>query len=153
MALSLDLQTIANTTELVEDFTSYGTNINTARKDDRAWERWEEVCRRFDTSSVRTSKDVRDNPERNTHLMTCLLLHAFAMGKPRDRTRQFIKPRSALAYPLAIRRIFRRWGIEMPGYKALVAQMQGLCRLYVTYHGPHSLAPRRAEPMRFATMP
>ena len=37
----------------------------------------------------------------------------------------------------------------MPGYKALVAQMQGLCRLYVAYHGPHSLAPRRAEPMRF----
>ena len=83
MALSLDLGTLANTTELVEGFTSYGTNINTARKDDHAWERWEEVCSRFDTSPMRTAEDVRSHPERSTHLMACLLLHAFAMGKPR----------------------------------------------------------------------
>ncbi|KAL1521646.1 hypothetical protein AB1Y20_021303 [Prymnesium parvum] len=30
--------------------------------------------------------------------------------------------------------------------------MNGLMRLYVEYHGPHSLAPRRAEPMKFTMM-
>jgi hypothetical protein len=38
----------------------------------------------------------------------------------------------------------------MPGYKAVKAQLFGLMRMYLIYHGPHSLAPRRAEPMRFS---
>ena len=91
-------------------------------------------------------------PQRTLHLLACLLLHAFVVGVPRDPARKYIKPRSALAYPLAIIRIFARWGVELPGYKMLVAEVNGLMRLYVRYHGPHSLAPRRAEPMRFATV-
>ena len=78
------------------------------------------------------------------------MLHAFAICKPRDADREFIKPRYALAYPLAIMRIFKRWGILMPSYKMLMAELQGISRLYVAYHGPHSLAPRRAEPMKFS---
>ena len=77
------------------------------------------------------------------------MMHAFSVGKPRDRSRAFIKPRSALAYPLAIVRVFARWGILMPSYKMLKAELNGLLRLYVEYHGPLSLAPRRAEPMKF----
>ena len=30
--------------------------------------------------------------------------------------------------------------------------MNGLMRMYLAYHGPHSLAPRRAEPMKFVMM-
>ena len=37
----------------------------------------------------------------------------------------------------------------MPGYKMLKAAVAGLARDYLAYHGPHSLAPRRAEPMKF----
>ena len=101
---------------------------------------------------MRTAQDVRDYPDKQAHLLAVLLLHAFAVCKPRDNSRSFIKPRSALAYPLAIIRIFARWGILLPGYKALVAAMNGLMRLYIAYHGPHSLAPRRAEPMKFNVM-
>jgi hypothetical protein len=39
--------------------------------------------------------------------------------------------------------------IPMPGYKLLKAAAAGLARDYVRYHGPHSLAPVRAEPMKF----
>ncbi|EOD33512.1 hypothetical protein EMIHUDRAFT_229660 [Emiliania huxleyi CCMP1516] len=56
-------------------------------------------------------------------------------------------PRSALAYPLAIVRVFGRWGVKMPSYKALVAELNGLMRLYLMY--PYSLMPKRAEPMRW----
>ena len=37
----------------------------------------------------------------------------------------------------------------MPGLKLLQAQLKGLSRAYLAYHGPKSLAPKRAEPMRF----
>ena len=74
------------------------------------------------------------------------------MHIPRTRDAQFIKPRSALAYPLAICRIFKRWGVQMPGYRALAAAFAGLMRSYLAHHGPGSLAPRRAEPMKFSMM-
>jgi hypothetical protein len=53
-------------------------------------------------------------------------------------------------YPLAIVRIFARWGIAMPSYKVLKAAVAGLSRAYLSYHGPYSLAPQRAEPMTFS---
>ena len=80
------------------------------------------------------------------------MLHAFAVCKPRAKGALFIRPRSALAYPLAIVRIFSRWGIAMPSYKLLKASLAHLSRLYLAYHGPYSLAPRRAEPMKHAMM-
>ena len=137
---------------VVDEYVEFGVNANTAQKDARAWEFWEVVCEAQGTSPLRTPNDVRDHPERQSHLLAALLMYAFAVCEPRNRTRRFVKPRSALAYPLAIIRIFGRWGIAMPGYKALVAALNGLMRLYINYHGPHSLAPRRAEPMKFSMM-
>ena len=69
---------------------------------------------------------------------------------PKTVGAHFIKPRSALAYPLALIRIFSRWGVSMPGFKTLKTQLDGLMRQYLAYHGPHSLAPKRAEPMKFS---
>jgi hypothetical protein len=42
------------------------------------------------------------HPEKQSHLLSILLLYAFAICVPKDRSRHFVKPRSALAYPLAI---------------------------------------------------
>ena len=96
------------------------------------------------------SSDARDRPERNAHLLAVLMFYAVSVCKPRISGRRWIKPGSALAYPLAIIRIFARWSIPMPGYKLLKAAAAGLARDYIRYHGPHSLAPVRAEPMKFA---
>ena len=152
MQLAVSLEDISNSLLTIEDISDFGVNANTAKMDERAWTMFELICERFGTSPLRTRADVREYPQRTLHLLACLLLHAFVVGVPRDPARKYIKPRSALAYPLAIIRIFARWGVELPGYKMLVAEVNGLMRLYVRYHGPHSLAPRRAEPMRFATV-
>ena len=77
-------------------------------------------------------------------------MYAFTVCKPKAKDRQFIKPSSAIAYPLAIIRIFGRWGITMPGFKHVSKALDGLRRLYLAYHGPHSLAPKRAENMKFS---
>ena len=134
----------------LNEFSEFGANVNTLKKDDRAWEFWETVCENLGTSPMRTAEDVRSNPDRQAFLLATLMLYASAVCIPKTPGRRCIKPRSALAYPLAIIRIFKRWGVIMPGYKALQAQLQGLQRAYLAYHGPKSLAPRRAEPMRFS---
>ena len=103
------------------------------------------------TSPLRTAKDARDRPERNAHLLAVLMFYAVSVCKPRVTGRRWIKPSSALAYPLAIIRIFSRWSIPLPGYKMLKAAAAGLSRDYVRYHGPHSLSPVRSEPMSTRT--
>ena len=150
MAIRTELTNAMATTAAVEETIFFGINANTLDTDVRAWDMWEHVCRTQGTSPLRTAAEARDFPERNAHLLACLLLHAFATGRPRDRSRAFIKPRSALAYPLAIVRVFARWGVIMPSFKVLKAAVAGLSRAYLSYYGPFSLAPRRAEPMKFS---
>jgi len=149
MAIRTELSNVLATTAAIDETIFFGINSNTLGMDVRAWEAWERVCRAQGTSPLRTAAEARNFPERNAHLLACLLLHAFATGCPRDRSRSFIKPKSALAYPLAIIRIFARWGVTMPSYKVLKAAVAGLARSYLAYHGPMSLAPKRAEPMKF----
>lgn len=129
-----------------------GVNTATLKVDERAWEFWVIVCESQDTTPLRSSAETRDHPDRNAHLLACLMMYAHVWCSPRTRDAQFIKPRSALAYPLAICRIFKRWGVRMPGYRALAAAFAGLMRSYLAHHGPGSLAPRRAEPMKFSMM-
>ena len=150
MQLRADITSVMGVGAAVDEAVDIGVNANTASKDTRAWDFWEHVCEQQGTSPLRTAQDARDYPERQSHLLAALMLYAFAVCKPTDTRREFIKPRSALAYPLAIIRIFGRWGIVLPGYKALVAALSGLMRAYLLYHGPYSLAPKRAEPMRFS---
>ena len=150
MAIRTELTEAMTITAAIDETIFFGINANTLDMDVRAWDAWERVCRSQGTSPLRTAAEARDFPERNAHLLACLLLHAFSTGRPRDRRRTFIKPRSALAYPLAIVRIFARWGVTMPGQKMLKAAVAGLSRAYLAYYGPMSLAPKRAEPMKFS---
>jgi len=100
--------------EALNEASEFGINSNTLRKDDRAWTFWETVCKRMDTSPLRTPQEVRDHPERQSFLLAVLMMYASAVCVPKTPGRQCIKPRSALAYPLAIVRIFGRWGIRWP---------------------------------------
>lgn len=150
MHIRADLADLYRASEAVSELSEFGANSNTLRKDDRAWEFWEHICEQLNASPFRSAEDVRTNPERQAFLLAVLMLYASAVCVPRTPGRHCIKPRSALAYPLAIIRIFNRWGIRMPGFKALQGQLAGLQRAYIAYHGPKSLAPKRAEPMRFS---
>ena len=152
MALCADVVRLMDVGESIGEWVDFGVNANTAKKDERAWLFWEHVCEQQGTSPLRTPQEVRERPERQAHLLAALLMYAFAVCVPKNASRHFVKPRSAFAYPLAIIRIFARWGIQMPGYKELTAALHGLFRAYVAYHGPMSLAPRRTEPMKFSMM-
>ena len=151
MALRLSVShAILSSVETVETYLEFGVNHSTGKKDARAWEMWEVVCAMLGTSPLRTAQEARDRPERNAHLLAVLMFYAVSVCKPRIPGRRWIKPSSALAYPLAIIRIFARWSVPMPGHKMLKAAAAGLARDYVRYHGPHSLAPVRSEPMKFS---
>ena len=150
MAFSADLGGLWAIGGATEETVSYGINHNTAKMDERAWVFWEHICSVHGTSPLRTEQDVREFPARNAHLLAALLMYAFTVCKPKSKGRQFVKPSSALAYPLAIIRIFGRWSILMPGFKYVSKALDGLKRLYLAHHGPHSLAPKRAENMRFS---
>ena len=102
MAIRTELTNAMAVAESIDETVFFGINANTLSMDVRAWDMWEHVCRTQGTSPLRTAAEAREFPERNARLLACLLLHAFASGRPRDRSRLFIKPRSALAYPLAI---------------------------------------------------
>ena len=150
MAFSADLGGLWAIGEATEETVSYGINHNTAKMDERAWVFWEHVCSVHGTSPMRTEQDAREFPARNAHLLAALLMYAFTVCKPKSKGRQFVKPSSALAYPLAIIRIFGRWSVHMPGFKYVSKALDGLKRLYLAHHGPHSLAPKRAENMKFS---
>ena len=152
MALRADIASLMPVADAMEELIEHGVNANTWDKDSRAWEFWVVICNAHGCSPMRTAAEARDYPERNAHLLAALMFYAFSVCKPRDRTRKFIKPRSALAYPLAIIRIFARWSVPLPSYKMLKAALQGLSRMYVNFHGPYSLAPHRSEPMKFSTV-
>ena len=150
MALRADIAELVGLGSAIDELVAYGVNANTWDKDCRAWDMWVVICEGHGCSPRRTAAEAREFPERNAHLLAALMFHAYATCKPRDATRQFIKPRSAMAYPLAIIRIFARWAISMPSYKLLKAALSGIARMYIAYHGPYSMAPRRSEPMKFA---
>ena len=150
MAFHLSDQRLAEIADAMDEGIQFGVNSNTWAFDERAWDFWEHVCEAHNTSPLRTATEALQHPERNAHLLAALMMHASAVCIPRIKGRYAIKPKSALAYPLAIVRIFGRWGIPMPSYKLLKAALAYLSRLYVTYHGPYSLMAKRAEPMKFS---
>ena len=149
MRLNANVQAIASAAVASSDIINHGVNAGTAYKDDRAWSLWEKVCSHFNTSPLRSAADVRDHPERTTFLLTSLMMYVRLYCRPKRRGYTFIKPKSCLAYPLAIIRIYKRWGINLPGYKQLLACLAGMCRRYVEQHGPNSLTPNKVEPMKF----
>lgn len=150
MAFRADFAGLEAISGAIDDTVELGVNPNTAKFDERAWSFFELVCEKAGTNPCRTGQEVREYPERNAHLLAMLVLHAFAVCKPKSRRNQFIKPNSALAYALAIIRIFGRWNVKMPGYKFVVKAVDGLKRMYIAFHGTYSLAPKRAENMTFA---
>lgn len=100
---------------------------------------------------MRTADEATRNPERNAaYLLACLLMNAVVICLPKSKRASFIKPATAMSYPLAIIRTFKRWHVTMPCYKLLHAQLNGLKDEYVRVYGPLSLAPHHAESTKFS---
>lgn len=138
MAFSANQECMLRMAESIDEGNLYGVNANTAQTDNLAWEMWEVLCEAHGTSPYRSARETQAYPERNAHLLAALMMHAFAICRPQTAEASFIRPRSVMAYPLAIMRIFARWGITMSPYKLLQGVVSHLSRLYVAHHGPHS---------------
>ena len=59
MRVRADVAELHRASESVSEISEFGTNSNTLRKDDRAWEFWEIICERLGTSPFRTAEEVR----------------------------------------------------------------------------------------------
>ena len=102
--------------DTLSDYSEFGTNSNTLKKDDRAWDFWETVCERAGTSPMRTPQEVRENPERQAWLLAILMLY-IRVGRLRVQDPGTGMHQTALGacVPLGhIIRIFNRWGTPMP---------------------------------------
>ena len=77
MAIRTELTNAMSVAESIDETVFFGINANTLSMDIRAWDMWEHVCRTQGTSPLRTAAEAREFPERNAHLLACLLLHAF----------------------------------------------------------------------------
>ena len=76
MALRCDVASLCYAGEVMTEYSEFGANANTLKKDDRAWEFWEHVCERVGTNPMRTPQEVRENPERQAWLLAILMLYA-----------------------------------------------------------------------------
>lgn len=74
MALRANIADLMAVGGAIQHSVDYGINANTASKDERAWEFWEEVCLAQGTNPLRSAADVREHPEKNAHLLAVLLL-------------------------------------------------------------------------------
>lgn len=83
MAFSAPPDSLSRMVDAIDEGLLYGVNANTATKDQRAWEAWETVCKAHGTSPLRSATDARVHPERNAHLLAALMMHAFAICRPR----------------------------------------------------------------------
>jgi len=130
-----------------DDLAEYGVNYNTNTKDAHAFDQWIIFCEMMDTEPLRTARMARDDPEREQHLLSLFALWVYPRMKPRSRDARWAKPASALAYPLAIIRIFGRWGVHLPKITGVRAHMAGLMRVAVVVFGSGFLVPQRKEPL------
>ena len=129
-----------------EDLTDYGINYNTNSKDAHAWDEWEEFCRIMDTPPLRLAEWMHTHYEREAELLGFFAIWVYPRLKPRSKAYRWAKPRSALAYPLALIRIFGRWGVVMPSINSVRAKVNGLMRVVVVVFGVDFLTPTRKEP-------
>ena len=74
MNLRADVGELMRLGETLNEFSEFGANINTLKKDDRAWEFWEVICENLGTNPLRTAEDVRTNPDRQAFLLATLML-------------------------------------------------------------------------------
>ena len=125
----------------------YGINYNTNTKDAHAWDEWEHFCEMMETVPLRTARMVQEDPERESIILAHFALWVYPRIKPRSSSATWAKPSSALAYPLAMIRIFGRWGVHLPKITSIRAEMSGLMRTVVNVFGSRFLVPHRKDPL------
>ena len=132
-----------------------GIPEGTLAKDDLAWNRWETYCALVGyagTPPWRT--DLAANlgfdlagSNRESKLLCGYLLWCYEIIQPRSKRDDAPQPQSAFNMAGGVRRIHKRYGIEMVSCRQLAATLKGITLRHIQEHGPESLLPDRKEPM------
>ena len=88
---------------------------------------------------------IQHRTNRGGPTLRAFLVEVSATVKGRIAGRERAKPDSCMAYPLAVIRVHKRRGVNLPS-KGLTDAKLGLCNEYIVKYGPRSLIPRRAAP-------
>ena len=143
-----NVQQLASLLQHAGDLADFGASHGTRKKNETAWQHWEQFAALVGFDPLLSADQVRNHPGEVSTLMATFLLYVYPKMKGK-RGRQWASPRSAFAYVLAIIRIFREWKISLPPAKVVQGELHGLLRAFVVVYGSHALMPNRREPMRF----
>ena len=135
-------------------FTDLGVPDGTLAKDNTAWRRWEEFCNQTapPTNPWRCDRAAHSGADpagfdRETRLLCAFLIWVYDIIQPRSKTDKSPKPESAYAMVSAIRRIHKRYNIDMVSCSQLGAVLKGLTTAFILEHGAEALLPSRREPL------
>eukprot|EP00965_Chrysotila_dentata_P082897 2735348-Pleurochrysis_carterae.AAC.2 len=127
-----------------------GAALGTLKKDDRAWLLWNRFPLIVGFDPVVSPEQARTSPGVLTGLLASFLL--FVHSQLAGRRAPTPKPQYSFAYPLAIIRVLKRWGVAVPSAGALKHTLAGLMRTYVNVYGKDVLSPQRRQPFLFAML-
>ena len=132
-----------------------GIPEGTLLKDDLAWSRWEHfcaLCGRDGTPPWRTDRAAHSGIDpagfnRESKLICGYLLWCYQLIQPRSNDAEAPKPQSAFNMVSGVRRIHKRFNIDMVSCRQISATLKGIIIRHIHEHGPESLLPDRKEPM------
>ena len=148
---SLDLERLGALLSQAQDLSASGVAEGTEKMNELAWEKWEGFAECTGFEPRISAADAAEAPALVARLLAAFLMFIYPQMRGRGG-RRWAKPNSALAYPLAIIRIFEGWKVPMPSRKALRGELNGLIKSFVNVHGKDALAPKRRQPMLFTTI-
>lgn len=116
MGFSVNVTHLDNLADAQAAAVERGIPFNSRRQADRAWQLWVQVCKMHGTSPICARHQKCETIRRGTYISS---LSTNAAGGSHIQVNELdkisaIKPATAMAYPLAIIRIFKYWGAVMP---------------------------------------
>ena len=136
----------------IGSYVTAGIPDGTLAKYNTCWSRWSRFCAIVGTTPRRMDRAAHCGAdsigfERESKLLCAFLIWSYGDIKPRSKSDPAPKPASAFAMVCGIRRIHKRFNIEMVSCSQLSAVLKGITQAFIAEHGAEALLPLRKEPI------
>ena len=128
-------------------------NLKTCRRDVPAFRKWAAYCRALGTTPWRDDAAANSGADPLGHQREIVLainamVHHQQMAKPRPAgsNRTLAKPDTAMAWLMAVRRVFKANMIPLLPLTQIRCALKSLCHEFIARFGQGSLMPKRAAP-------
>ena len=139
------VDSFAEVLDASDTMVEFGAATTTLNKDDGAWAKWSDFCSIWGWSPIITIEEATQQPQIVARKLGTFMLWVYPQLKGRQQAQA--KARSALAYPLAVMRIFNRRKVPMPKAKVLKGELDALLRMHKQVHGVVANGPQRKHPL------